>query len=217
MSDGTQPTGWLKDIGKFRDFLIIMIRHRLPVLYALLSSLNNLYCRFSFRQFKNNLARFEWEGIRPDDAVSVLTVQHAPQLVGLIQNASATSQSFFQPHTIDEITFRQLLQAPYYLAIGYFYATELVGYVFVRLYYPKKAFAGYLVADSYQGKGIGKHLFGVIKSITHDAGFDLYTYVKEDNPASIHISSDFVVDQKIPGGCLVLKHVNKRNHKMSTV
>lgn len=138
-------------------------------------------------------------------------MQHVPQLVGLIQNASVTSQTFFQPHTIDEITFRQLLQAPYYLAIGYFCATELVGYVFVRLYYPKKAFAGYLVSDSYQGKGIGKHLFRVIKSIIHDAGFDLYTYVKEDNLASIRISSDFVVDQEIPGGYLVLKHGNKQN------
>jgi GNAT superfamily N-acetyltransferase len=211
MTDGTQSTGWLKRIEKFRDFLIIMIRHRLPMLYSLLSTLNNLYCRVFFRYFKNNFVHREWEGVRPGDTVRVLAVQHAPQLVALIQSASEASKSFFQPHAIDKTTFSQLLQAPYYLAVGYFCATELVGYVFIRLYYPKKAFAGYFVSDLQQGKGIGKHLFKIIKAIARESGFDLYTYVKKNNLASIHISSDFVVEQNIPGGYLVLKHGNNQS------
>jgi len=210
MTEARPDSSLLQAAGKLRDYLIIVIRHRLPFLYPLLEGGNNLYCSIRFGGFKGGLRRRAWEGSQPGGSLRVLGEDDAPALVALIEGGSEQSRSLFTPHQIDENTFRQLIRAPYYLAVGYHLGGELAGYAFLKLYFPKKAFAGYFVADNQQGKGIGKQLFRVIREIAGEAGFDLYTHVKEENIASMRISPGYVVHQRIPGGYLVLKHIYRK-------
>jgi hypothetical protein len=198
---------WLDHIGKARDLLIIIIRHKLPFLYAFLDLVNKIYGHIFFRGFKKAIKRNSWEGLHTEDTVKVITENDVSQLVTLVQSASEKSRNLFNPHEISEDNFRQLIRAPYYIAIGYFTSGNLTGYAFIKLYFPRKAFAGYFVADTQQGKGIGKHLFKILQSIANETSFELYTHVKEENLASIRVSSDYVIQQKIPGGYLVLKHI----------
>jgi GNAT superfamily N-acetyltransferase len=187
-----------------------MIRHKLPFLYAILDLLNKIYGHIFFRGFKRSLSQHTWEGVHPNDTVEILTERDIPLLLSLTLNASEESKSFFKPHAMTDKTFLRLMRAPYYIAVGYKKSGELVGYAFLRLYFPEKAFAGYFVSDIHQGKGIGKYLFRIIKSISNETAFALYTYVKEDNHASMHVSSDFIIEQRMPGGYLLLKHVDKK-------
>lgn len=206
MTEAPRPYSPLQAAARVRDFLIIMIRHKLPLLYALLDWGNRAYGELFFRGFKRSLARSAWEGKRPGEAVRVLGEGDIPELLAMLRAASEPSRTLFQPHEIGESTFRGLLRAPYYLAVGYFIEGGLSGYAFLRLYFPRKAFAGYFVADSQQGKGIGKHLFNVLREIVGGTSFDLYTYNKEENLASIRVSSGYAIEQRMPGGYLVLKH-----------
>lgn len=211
MTEKRSCISWVHHIGKVRDFLIIMIRQNFPFLYAFLDSMNNIYGHIFFRGFKKSLKRHSWEGIYPGDTVEIITENDVARLVALIQSASEKSKSLFNPHAINEDTFKQMIRAPYYLAIGYYISGELSGYAFLKLYFPWKAFAGYYVADAHQRKGIGTHLFKILKSVISETTLTLYTFVKEENFASIHVSSDFIIEQKMPGGYMVLKHlVNKK-------
>ena len=206
MTEMNQYISWVHSIGKVRDFLIIMIRHKVPLLYAFLDFVNRLYGSIVFRGFKRSLLKDSWEGVRLGDTVRILTENDIQALIEIINGASEKSKELFKPHAITDKTFRQLMRAPYYLAVGYYLSGKLAGYAFLRLYFPRKAFAGYFVADKHQGKGIGKHLFNILKSIASETTFALYTYNKEENLASIHVSPDFTVEQRMPGGYLVLKH-----------
>jgi len=192
-----------------RDFSIIMIRHKLPFLYLLLELLNEIYGHIFFRDFKRSLSQHVWKGIHPNERVDILTAKDIPMLLSLFRSTPDESTNLFRPHALTEKRFQQLMRAPNYLAVGYCVAGELVGYAFLRLYFPKKAFAGYFVKYAHRRKGIGKFLFGVIKNISRETSFALYTYVKEENYASIRVSSDFIVEQRMPGAYLLLRHGNK--------
>lgn len=211
MTDAARPYAPLAAAARLRDYLIIMIRFKFPFLYTLLDWGNNVYGKLFFRRFKRTLHRTSWEGRRPAEEMRVLGEGDIPALLAIIEAASECSRGLFRPHEISAKTFRELMRAPYYLAVGYFIDGELSGYAFLRLYFPKKAFAGYFVADAQQGKGIGKRLFNVLKEIVGGTSFDLYTCNKEENLASINVSTDFTIEQRMPGGYLVLKHRVPRN------
>jgi hypothetical protein len=206
VTENKQHISWIRPLGKVRDFLIIMIRHKLPFLYRFLDLVNNIYGQIFFRSFKRSLSQYAWEGLKPSDMVEILTEKDIPRLLALIRSASEESKRFFKPHAIAENTFSRLMRAPYYLAVGYKVSGDIVGYAFLHLYFPGKAFAGYFVTDANQGKGIGKHLFKILNDITNKTKFPLYTYVKEENLASIRVSSDFIVEQRVPGGYLMIQH-----------
>jgi L-amino acid N-acyltransferase YncA len=125
----------------------------------------------------------------------------------LVTSGSRRSQQLFTPHEMTAKVFRRLLNASYYLAIGYRRSGQLAGYAFIHLYFPRRAFAGYFVTDAFQGMGIGKHLFGILRQIAGANKIPLYTYVHEDNQASVRISPDYVIEQRVPGGFLVLRHL----------
>lgn len=210
MIEKERHIAWIAAIGRLLDFCIIMIRHKLPYLYTVLDLMNATYGHIFFRRFKWSLSQRTWEGIYPNDTVAILTENDISRLLSLIRSATEESKSLFKPHAMTEKTLLRLMCAPYYLAVGYQISGELVGYAFLRLYFPKKAFAGYFVSDIHQGKGIGKHLFRIIKRISSETAFALYTYVKEENRASMSVSSHFIIEQRMPCGYLLLKHVNKK-------
>ena len=49
-----------------------------------------------------------------------------------------------------------------------------------------------------------------LDAVAAETTFTLYTCNKEENLPSIRVSSDFVVEQKLPGGYLILRHAVPR-------
>ena len=92
---------------------------------------------------------------------------------------------FFKPHAFDEKTLSKIIRNKAFLMFLVLDGEKIVGYFFLRCFVNGKCFKGYIVDDSYKGRGIAKLEGLAMNKINEVLGLRMFGSISPENPASM--------------------------------
>ena len=120
------------------------------------------------------------------------------------------SYRYFKPHAFDEKTLTKLWRNP---AFFQFIVTngnnQIAGYFLIRFFVNKKAFVGFLVGDSFQGRGIAKQMCRIALKICWENKFRSFATVSKDNAkalAAYRRINDFTVLKELSDNYIYIEY-----------
>lgn len=160
------------------------IKNSCPYIWNLIESINGFFIKILyFRKISNLITEFK--PLNNDYVFRQLSKKDVPILVKLIENQPFGFDNYFKPHSFDFKTFSKILSNGTYVMIGVFYENSLIGYCFLRLFINRTAYRGKLVDKSFQGRGIGTQMGGIMNYIASKINFRVFATISKDNIASL--------------------------------
>ena len=95
---------------------------------------------------------------------------------------------FFKPHAFDEKTLSKIIRNKAFLTFLVLDGEKIVGYFFLRCFVNGKSFKGYMVADTYKGRGIAKLEGIALNKINGVLGLRMFGSISPENPASMAVA-----------------------------
>ena len=95
---------------------------------------------------------------------------------------------FFKPHAFDEKTLSNIIRNKAFLTFLVLDGEKIVGYFFLRCFVNGKCFKGYMVADSYRGKGIAKLEGIAMNKVNEILGLRMFGSISPENTASMAVA-----------------------------
>lgn len=164
--------------------VLLVIKHRLPWLWAVVERLNTLVygllCRRDMQlQVKRAFANFELRGFefRP------LSDTDLHDLQSLIRSQGEERLRYFRPHGFDMASLKRMHTNSAFLMFGVFCGERLVGYFFLRCFWNRKCFVGRLIDEPYEGRGIGRVMNQILYHCAWWSGFKCLTTISKHNAA----------------------------------
>ena len=95
---------------------------------------------------------------------------------------------FFKPHAFDEKTLSKIIRNKAFLTFLVLDKEKIVGYFFLRCFVNGKCFKGYIVDNSYMGRGIAKLEGLAMNKINEVLGLRMFGSISPKNPASMAVA-----------------------------
>ena len=95
---------------------------------------------------------------------------------------------FFKPHAFDEKTLSKIIRNKAFLTFLVLDDEKIVGYFFLRCFVNGKCFKGYIVDNSYMGRGIAKLEGLAMNKINEVLGLRMFGSISPKNPASMAVA-----------------------------
>jgi len=95
---------------------------------------------------------------------------------------------FFKPHAFDEKALSKIIRNKAFLTFLVLDGEKIVGYFFLRCFVNGKCFKGYIVDNSYMGRGIAKLEGLAMNKINEVLGLRMFGSISPKNPASMAVA-----------------------------
>jgi hypothetical protein len=116
--------------------------------------------------------------LRPDD------------LDAFAEMLAAFDFKYLPPHALDRKAAKKVLNRKSYLPLGIFHGDDLVGYLLLRLFAPKRAVLGIWSLTSYQNRGLTTVACVAGAEFTRVNGYPNFITVPLDNKYSLKVGLD---------------------------
>ena len=160
------------------------IKDSCPCLWNLIEYINGFVIKILYSRKISKLIA-EFKPLNNDCVFRQLSKKDASILVKLIEKQPLGFDNYFKPHPFDFKTFSKILSNGTYVVIGVFNENTLIGYCFLRLFINRTAYRGKLVDKSFQGRGIGTQMGGIMNYIASKINFRVFATISKDNIASL--------------------------------
>lgn len=120
--------------------------------------------------------------------LSIASPADAAQLATFFAEQPEDAFKFFKPHAFDEKTLSKIIRNKAFLMFLVLDGEKIVGYFFLRCFVNGKCFKGYIVDNSYMGRGIAKLEGLAMNKINEVLGLRMYGSISPENPASMAVA-----------------------------
>lgn len=145
--------------------------------------------------------------------VRAADISDLDKLVRFFAEQPNEAYEYFKPHSFEAKTVKRLIRRKSYL----FFIVEnsgcIVGYFFLRCYYPSKCFRGKIVDYRWRNKGIAKLMGEVSMEIASTLGLKMYGTISSENIASLASASavnEIRIIENLPNGYMYIEYLPKR-------
>jgi len=154
-------------------------------LFRLYDRCNEVWARMVFRSVRERASRLDETLVGRGVTVRmrVLGPEDLDALVALFETLG--QHKYLPPHPLDRESARAAISRMSYLPFGWFDGERLVGYLLVRLFFPKRAATGVWMLTECFNSGLGTLGVDTTGTFTTSEGFDDYITVPLDNIASL--------------------------------
>jgi RimJ/RimL family protein N-acetyltransferase len=155
MSDAAEPPRrtWRARIQDAAEMWIYALNERQHWLFRLYDGMNETWARLVFRGVRRRAARFARE--LPTEGGAHLRFLTTADLDAFVALLGAFESRYLPPHPLDRAAAARALRRASYLPFGVFHEDTLIGYVLVRLFFPRRAVSGYWLLPTHHGRGVG--------------------------------------------------------------
>lgn len=191
--------------------ILLYIKHHLTFLWSMAEWCNGLVFSIAY---KNKVAKITEKICREyskDDMV-FRCVEEADlaNLTAFFTAQPEESYRYFKPHDFDEKTLVKLWHNPAFSQlIVTNRSNQIAGYFLIRFFVNKKAFVGFLVGESFQGRGIAKQMCRIALKICWDNKFRTFATVSKDNTralAAYRRINDFIILKELPDNYIYIEY-----------
>jgi len=116
------------------------------------------------------------------------TLADAAPLATFFDEQPEDAFKFFKPHSFDEKTLSKIIKNKAFLTFLVLEGEKIVGYFFLRCFVNGKSFKGYIVDNSYKGRGIAKLEGIAMNKINEVLGLRMFGSISPENPASMAVA-----------------------------
>ena len=191
--------------------ILLFIKHHLSLLWSLAEWCNGLCFSIVYKNKVSETAEKICERYS-NDVLSFRSVKKADiaNLSDFFSAQPEESYRYFKPHAFDEKTLIKLWRNQ---AFFQFIATngnnQIAGYFLIRFFANKKAFVGFLVGDSFQGRGFAKQMCRIALKICWDCRFRTFATVSKDNTkalAAYRKINDFTILKELSDNYIYIEY-----------
>ncbi len=170
-------------MNKIYSFLV-MLNQNDAFLFRFLMAINDFYFRIAYRKmFTEEFDGFNQKFLlqRRTYFLKVLDKDYAGSLSRFLREIS---NIFTPPHSVDENAIKKILSMKSHIAMGIFHEGKFVGYLLMRLFFPKRNVVAIGIRKDHQ-LGLGKKMTKEANSILKRHGFNCYATVDKSNLSSL--------------------------------
>lgn len=120
--------------------------------------------------------------------LSIASPADAAQLATFFAEQPKEAFKFFKPHAFDVKTLSKIIRNKAFLTFLVLDGEKIVGYFFLRCFVNGKCFKGYIVDNSYMGRGIAKLEGLAMNKINEVLGLRMFGSISPKNPASMAVA-----------------------------
>lgn len=120
--------------------------------------------------------------------LSIASPADAAQLATFFAEQPEEAFKFFKPHAFDVKTLSKIIRNKAFLTFLVLDGEKIVGYFFLRCFVNGKCFKGYIVDNSYMGRGIAKLEGLAMNKINEVLGLRMFGSISPKNPASMAVA-----------------------------
>lgn len=154
--------------------------------FALYDWANELWARLFFGGIRRKAAalRVPLEGKDETGLMRLLTPDDADAFAELL---ASFDFRYLPPHGLDRATAEASLRRKSYLPLGVFHGDELMGYLLLRLFAPRRAVLGIWSKTSHHNRGFTKAATKAAAEFTRENGYANFITVPLDNIYSLRV------------------------------
>ena len=165
---------------------LVAFKRRCPWAWNQVECANGMLFRLRYRRMNATAAsvldKVDVAGCR----FSLLEKEDLPALEALLAAQPESNLTWFHPHAFDRKTLERLYRNPAFLMMKVNAPDgTMVGYFFLRCFFIGRAFAGLLVDQAWQDKGIGTAIWGSCAGICARTGLRMQATISTDNKPSM--------------------------------
>ena len=124
----------------------------------------------------------------------ILKLADSEILSNMISAQPEEDLQYFHHHGLDPGSVRKKFGKDAFLMMGVFDGNKIVGYFFLRFFFPRKCFVGRLIDKDYRGKGIGSVMNNIMYQVPWRMKFRCLSTISLNNEL---IKLQFEEDSKI--------------------
>lgn len=185
----TRPAGLRARLLDRAEEALYRLNERQHWLFRLYDRANELWAMLRFRGVRRRAARLD-RAIRAragiDARIRFLTPADEPAFAGLL---AALDARYPPPHPIDRISAARALRRASYLPFGIFVGDRLVGYLLLRLFFPRRAVTGIWTLRETHNLGLGQASLRQTAAFTGSERLADYATIPVDNPNSLRMAT----------------------------
>ena len=175
---------WLARIQDAAEMWIYALNERQHWLFRLYDGMNEAWARLVFRGVRRRAKHFARE-LAVDEASTRLRFLVPADLDAFALLLGAFDSRYLPPHPLDRAAAARALHRASYLPFGVFREDALVGYVLVRLFFPRRAVSGYWLLPAYHGTGVGVAAARSLRELLRAESLPDYVTIPLDNTPSL--------------------------------
>jgi RimJ/RimL family protein N-acetyltransferase len=196
--------------------IIKKIRKKLPWFWIIVEFINGKCIKILYNNIVNNVKK-NIDGKKPDKndfniVFRSCNTNNAAVISTFLNRLTSDETQWFKPFPFDEHSVCRILQNPGFLFFVATSGSSIVGVFFLRLFFTRKAFLGFVVDKSMRGKGLGTEMIRIQIECCKSLGFSLMSTVSESNISSYkaHLKAgNFQVVERMDNNYMVLKLMDK--------
>jgi hypothetical protein len=178
-------SAWERVLSRLEEW-IYALNERDHWIFKLYDAANGLWARLFFGGIRRAAAGFDepLEGKGIEGRMRLLTPDDLDAFAALL---AAFDFEYLPPHALDRETARTALRRKSYLPLGIFHGDDLVGYLLLRLFAPKRAVLGIWSLSAYQNRGLTTAACVAAAEFTRVHGYPNFITVPIDNVFSLRV------------------------------
>jgi len=169
--------------------LVYRMNERQHWLFRLWDSGNELWAALYFRFLRRRAAAFERPVHSRSGVEARLRLLQTEDEEAFAQLLSGLGARYLPPHPIDRASARRALRRRSYLPFGIFVEGRLVGYLLLRLFFPRRAVTGIWTLPETHNLGLGQESLRHSRAFTRGEDLPDYCTIPVDNENSLRMAT----------------------------
>jgi hypothetical protein len=175
---------WFARIQDAAEMWIYALNERQHWLFRLYDGMNEAWARLVFRGVRRRAAGFARELATRGKGAHLRPLAPA-DIDAFAALLAAFEFRYAPPHPLDGASAARVLRRASYLPFGIFRADALIGYVLLRLFFPRRAVSGYWLIPAYHDTGVGVAAARAMRELLRAAALPDYVTIPLDNAPSL--------------------------------
>lgn len=193
---------------------LLFIKHHLAFLWSIAEWCNGLVISCRYKNALSDTARKICESYSKEDlSFCMVKKNDISDLSAFFYKQHEESYRYFKPHAFDEKTLLKLWRNPsFFQFVVKDKDNHIAGYFMIRFFANKKAFVGFLVGDTFQGRGIAKQMCCIALKICWSNKFRTFATVSKDNTkalAAYRRINDFTILKELSDNFIFIEYTKE--------